>query len=100
MSSYFIELETESPVFFSDFDEDLFFGWLNKIESIAEVRGEGVFIKINISLERLDEEGFRELIAIFTRFGLNVAELKKLDSDIFLAWLHNPRAYWYEKMFK
>jgi two-component SAPR family response regulator len=97
--SSFVELITESPTFYSHMDEQTLFEWIQQIKPVHDVRGEISFLRIKIKLDDLDEEEFRELIAVFKRFGLRMSELKKLDTGSFSEWFRNPRAYWYEQVF-
>lgn len=95
-----IELLVESPVFYSGVDEDVFFAWIERIEPVGEVRGEGRLLRLKVAAAQLDEDSFRELIAIFKRYALDMKELAKLDLPAFTQWFRNPKAYWHEQVFK
>ena len=95
-----VEVLVELPVFFSDTDETVFFSWLKRIEAVRETLGQGRSLAIAVSLDQLGEVSLRELIALFKRYGLAMAELAKLDDPRFSDWFRDPRAYWHDSIFR
>lgn len=94
-----IEILVECPVFYSDVDEASLFGWFKQIPAVKEVRGQGRELSVLVSLKSADEEGIRELIAVFQRYGLDMKGLAKFDVPRFSDWFRNPKAYWHNKIF-
>ena len=94
-----IEILVKCPVFFSDVDEANLFGWFKQIPAVKEVRGKGRELSVAVSLKGADEEGIRELIAVFQRYGLDMKELAKFDVPEFSEWFRNPKAYWHDQVF-
>lgn len=94
-----IELKAERTFFFSQLDEDAFFHWLKKLPCVSSVEGKGDTLFIRVLESKVDESGFRELLALFWRYDVNMRQLTALDKREFAHWLHNKDAYWYRSVF-
>lgn len=76
----------------------IFFSWLEKIDCIQKVYGEGESIFLD-SCQQVSHDDLRELIAIFHRYNIDMKQLKKFMNDENEQWLTNTKAYWYPNMF-
>jgi hypothetical protein len=84
--------------YYSKNDEHAFFDWLRKIKCVTKVHGHRNILTITI-INDLDEDGLRDLIALFYRYRIDMKPLAQFDRPEFREWLHYRRAYWYSKMF-
>ena len=94
-----VELEATSVRFYSQRDEAAFFEWLKKLTCVERVQGRGLTLYISVDCSLVDEDGLRELLALFRRYGIDKRQLAQLDRKEFSAWLHDPKAFWYEEVF-
>lgn len=94
-----LKLEIESLMFYSQLDEDAFFSRLSRTPGVVSV--EGFLRKINIHVDPsvVDEYSVRELISLFQRYGIDMHQLRKLETEEFTAWMRNRSAYWYKSMY-
>ncbi len=99
MSEFSKQLVARSVRFFSKYDEDQLFGWLDKLECVAGYRGHGIDLLIDIKDDKLDDTSLRELLALFWRYGIDMSQLAAFESDANRAWFRDPGAYWYSKVF-
>jgi hypothetical protein len=85
--------------YYSPLDEDAFFAWLQSIPCVTTVRGVGPELEISIDVARLDEDGLRELIALFFRYGMDMKGLAQFANDGNRHWFLRKDMYWYEHVF-
>ena len=67
--------------FYAYHDEDSFFEWLKKITYITGVKGERDTINLFLAEEKINDEDFRSLIALFRRYKINTKQLEILVND-------------------
>lgn len=90
-------LVATSVTYFSQHDETAFFDWLNRLECVAGFEGSGKHLFID--LERIPtDDDLRDLLALFHRYKVNMRQLARFDRPR-RAWFHNPKAYWYRRVF-
>jgi len=96
-NSGFIELEIYSLTFYSPRDEENLFSWLGSVAAIKEIKGSGdsIFVKVAVPIE---DDDLSEIIAIFTRYGVNMKQLAVFDDGRF-PWLKRKGMFWYELIF-
>jgi hypothetical protein len=94
------QLVARSVRFFSKHDEDQFFGWLGKLPCVASYRGQGIDLIVELRSDQVDDEDLRELLALFQRYGVNMAQLARFESDANRQWFKDSSAYWYSKVFE
>lgn len=92
-------LVARSVLFFSAYDEDAFFWWLNKLNCVSKYHGEGIDLVITLKDEFLDDDSLRELVALFGRYGIDMSQLAVFENDSNRLWFRNSKAYWYSKVF-
>lgn len=94
-----VELQATEVMFFSQGDEAAFFGWLESLPFVERIEGRGRTLFIKIDSSAIDEDGLRELLALFRRYGVDMAQLIAFDREEFVEWFCCPEAYWYNNVF-
>ena len=94
-----VELAAQCVPYYSAGDEEAFFEWLDKIDCVEGCKGRGDVLLISVNRAELDEEGLRELLALFRRYGVDLRQLRAFDSDGFAAWFRDPEAFWHAQVF-
>ncbi|BAE66803.1 hypothetical protein [Xanthomonas oryzae pv. oryzae MAFF 311018] len=94
-----VELQATGVRFFSRGDETAFFGWIKSFPFVEQIEGHGrtLFMKVNSSA--IDEDGLRELLALFRRYGVDMAQLVAFDREEFAEWFRRADAYWHNDIF-
>lgn len=95
----FIELEATGVAFFSQGDEEAFFNWLKSLPCVVHIEGRGLTLYIRINSPAVDDEGLRELIALFYRYGIDMAQLIAFDREEFSEWFRSTVAFWHKDIF-
>lgn len=85
--------------FYSMGDERRFFQGLSENPSVSKVRGIGRQLEMTLTLNRLNKDGLRDLIALLWRYGIPLAALSGIAEKPRFAWLNDERCYWYKSMF-
>ena len=93
-------MEAKSVVWFSPNDEYAFFDWLERIECVTAVYGEHTSIFVDVDANALTQMEFRELIAIFRRYQIDLSQLRSLDTPAAREWLKNVTADWKRQVFR
>ncbi len=94
-----VELEAVGVRYFSPCDEEAFFEWLNKLPFVVRYEGRGRSLYISVNSMAVDEDGLREMLALFRRYGVGLRQLALFDRDEFADWFRNEQAYWYKEVF-
>lgn len=94
-----VELQATGVRFFSQGDEAAFFGWLKTLPFIESTEGHGRTVYIKINSSTVDEDGLRELLALFRRYGVDLAQLVAFDREEFAEWFRRADAYWHKDIF-
>lgn len=94
-----IELEATRVRFYSKGDEAAFFDWLKNMSFIESIEGHGATLYIKVDILAVDEEGLRELIAIFHRYCIDMRQFVVFDTDRFSGWFRCPSSYWHKAVF-
>ena len=92
-----ITLVAKQVRYFSSFDENAFFYWLNKIEGISW-RGMRDELHIDVPAFEVPDDVVRELIALFFRYEIELKQIRNLINASNNAWISNPKAYWASRM--
>lgn len=95
-----IQIAAADVRFFSQGDEQAFFGWLDKLPFVVRYEGRGRTLYISINSVAVDEEGLREMLALFRRYEIGLRQLAAFDRDEFSGWFRNKQAYWYRDVFE
>ena len=94
-----VELQAVEVRFFSAGDESAFFGWLRSLPCVERFEGRGRTLHIWVNANCVDEDALRELLALFHRYGVDLAQLAAFDRDDFAEWFHRENAYWHQAIF-
>ena len=98
-SSTMVELQATSVRFYSQGDEAAFFGWLDKVPCVERYEGRGLTLYISVNSAAVDEDGLRELLALFRRYGVDMRQLAAFDRSEFADWFRSEQAYWHKEVF-
>lgn len=85
--------------FFSQGDESAFFSWLKGMPFVERYEGRGRTLHIVVDLEAVDEDGFRDILALFRRYEIEMKQLSVFDQNQFASWFRNEQAYWHKEVF-
>lgn len=81
-------------------DEDAFFEWIKKIKCIQSFEGARDELYLDLISDRLEDLELRDIIALFRRYKVDMAQLKRFLTEDNKRWFFdNKRAYWYKKVF-
>jgi len=94
-----LKLEIESLRFYSRLDEDAFFARLSKTSGVVSVEGFLRMINVSVDPSAVDEDAMRELISLFQRYGIDMRQLRELETEEFSSWMRNRSAYWFKSMY-
>ena len=94
-----ILLEAKKVSFGSSGDEISFFRWLDEIQSVKDVRGQGDKILIEVKSPPVPDQDLKELIALFDRYDIDLVQLLDLETPLNKSWLSHPGMYWFERMY-
>lgn len=93
------KLTCKDVLYNSQFDEEMFFMWLNKISCVIDIGGAGNELHINVSDQDIHDQDLRELVALYDRYGINGAELRQFLNDSNRSWFKdNKSAFWYQNV--
>jgi len=92
-----LKLICDSVSYHSQGDEISFFNWLNSIESVVAVEGFGTELEVTVSSNDIPDDDLREFIAIFTRYGVELKQLRIFENPSNAGWFtSNKVAYWHK----
>lgn len=96
-NSGFVTLEIYSLTFYSPRDEENLFAWLGSVPAIEKIKGSGDSIYLNVATS-LGDDDLSELISIFTRYRIDMAQFSVFDDGRF-PWLRTKGMFWCESIF-
>jgi hypothetical protein len=82
-----VRLEATAVRFFPQGDESAFFGWLDRLAFVERYEGRGRILSIFVNSAAADQDGLREMLALFHRYGIELRQLAIFDRDEFADWL-------------
>lgn len=92
-------LECVAVEFLSPIDERIFFDWLEKINGVSGVYGQGLSIMLKMD-DSINDESLRELLALFYRYGIDMKQLGTFRNKDNQSWFYdNKQSFWFEKVF-
>ncbi|WP_039798155.1 hypothetical protein [Nocardia araoensis] len=95
-----VVIEATGVTYYSPQDEAAFFGWLDKISCIESYQGRVRTLYLTVDLDAVDEDGLRELVALYRRYNINLKELRVLDADRVGPWFSDPDRWWHAEVFE
>lgn len=75
-----IKLTAKSVLYYSPFDEDAFFEWIQKIKSIKKFDGIGEELYLYFSSKKIPKKDLAELFGLFERYNVDREQLKIFKS--------------------
>lgn len=87
------------PRYFSYLDEKNFFSWLDSIDDVAEVKGSTDGLRVTIVESGLSRSSLSDLIAVLTRYSLDIRPLDGVVSEDDRTWFSEPNSYWQKMAF-
>lgn len=90
---------TPDGPYYSEGDERAFSEWVTRIPAVTLTCGEGHTLHIHVRSRRVSATTLRELLALFRRYGVSMAQLAQFESPSNREWFRNPTAYWYRAVF-
>jgi hypothetical protein len=90
-------IDQPSP-YYSQADEDHFFGWLQSIPAIKKVAGVEDGLEV-IVRRPIDKESLRDLIALMTRYDLDCRPLKLLCDEQQDEYFRDKGKYWHSAVY-
>jgi hypothetical protein len=89
-----IKLFANSVRYYSELDENGFFIWLQKIDAVRNVIGEGQVIIIECDPPPISDDSLRDLLALFYRYGIETQQLDVYLTEANRSWFADENAYW------
>lgn len=88
----------EPAPFYSYLDEENFFRWLKSIPAVKGIVrvAQGMEIKME---SPLSEPNLRDLIAIMTRYDIDMKDLRRFCDLTNEKWFKNRSSYWFKAVF-
>lgn len=80
-------------------DERAFFEWIERIRCIRKFWGSGPALYLEIPRRRISDTCLRELLALFWRYDVDMAQLAQFANPSNRKWFRNSSAYWYAGVF-
>lgn len=89
----------EPSRFYSYLDEENFFKWMKSIPAVSQINRQGRDLVVTLTGQEIEKADLFDLIALFARYQIDMADLKKFADTEHGDWISNPDAYWYSSMF-
>lgn len=80
-------------------DERAFFEWIARIRCIRRFWGSGPELYLEIPRRRISDACLRELLALFQRYDVPMAQLAQFENKSNRRWFRNREAFWYAAVF-
>jgi hypothetical protein len=81
-------------------DEDAFFEWIKKIACITHTSAAGRELYLHISAQKTSDQDLDDLIGLFYRYKVDMAQLAQFLTDDNKVWFHdNKKAFWHKRVF-
>jgi hypothetical protein len=90
---------TPDGPYYSPGDERAFFEWVRRISCVHRVWGMGDELYLEVPRRRISNACLRELLALFRRYEVEMAQLAQFENRFNREWFKNPSASWYKAVF-
>jgi len=95
-----VEIQAVGVAFFSHGDERAFLGWLDAMPFVRRLDRSGRTLYLFIDELAVDEDGLRDLLALFRRYEIQgLRQLVAFDRFEFADWFRDSEKYWYDEVF-
>lgn len=85
--------------FYHAADERAFFDWLERIPCVSSVAGEGRRGLVVRLKRRPGKDDLWQLLALGWRYGVDMRQLAKFETDANREWFRDPSMFWYSAVF-
>jgi hypothetical protein len=72
---------------------------LDKLPFVESYVGRGRTLYIKANLSSVDQQGLREIIALFHRYGIDLRQLAAFDRPEFASWFRDKQKFWHQDVF-
>ena len=94
-------LKFEGVKYWSELDEQAFFWWIDHIQSVASISGDGRILTLNIEEGKISDTDLRELLALAFRYGCDMSQFSQFLTASNSRWFFgNDEAYWHNAVFQ
>jgi hypothetical protein len=93
------QLTIREGEYYSQADEDAFFGWLKAIPGVSRIDGTLDGLVVTLRSQKLSQTALRELIALHYRYRLPMKALAQFATPQNRKWFRSPKAYWHKAVF-
>ena len=90
-----IYLDCSGVRFCSQLDEKHLFQWAREIRSVIDWEQDTLIVRS----KRISEESLRELLALFWRYNIPMAQLAQFKTDQNDGWFASPKMFWHTLVF-
>ena len=80
-------------------DERAFFEWLERIPCVGSFAGQGTDGLVVRLRRRPGQDDLRQLLALCHRWGVDMRQLAKFETDQNRSWFCDPATYWHRAVF-
>ncbi|WP_181721737.1 hypothetical protein [Nocardia gipuzkoensis] len=94
-----VVIEATGVTYYSPQDEAAFFGWVDKISCIESYQGRVRTLYLTVDLDAVDEDGLREIVALYRRYNIDLKELQVLNADRVGPWFSDSDRWWHAEVF-
>ena len=91
-------LKCHDTVFYSQLDEDMFFGGLKKIRAVKKIEGRGPDLFVSVP-SRLSDKALRELVGLFFRYKIDMRQLAQFLTEKNRSWYQAEEKFWHKQVF-
>lgn len=88
----------EPASYLSEGDEGVFFNWLESVDAVKNVVGCSTGLELTLA-EPVDDSSLRELIALMTRYGVDLKWLRSFVTKENEGWFASSKTYWHKSVF-
>lgn len=93
-----LQIVAPDVLYYRDADERAFFEWLDRMPFVRDYHG--VVRDLIIDLNRLPtDDDLWEIIGFCRRYGVNMAQLPKFETDQNRDWMRDPKMVWRDEIF-
>jgi len=90
-----VYLDCSGVRFGSQLDEKHLFDWAREIQSVVNWEQDTLLIRS----KRISEESLRDLLALFWRYNIPMAQLAQFKNAQNEEWFTSPKTYWHKRVF-
>jgi hypothetical protein len=93
-----LQIIATDVLYFHDADERAFFEWLDRMTFVKDYYGRARDLFINLNRFPTDEDLW-EVIGFCRRYGVDMSQLAKFETNENSAWMRDPTKVWRAEIF-